>query len=67
MKDVILIFQVFCFLGVGDLESTDGVGGILPSSLVEETNDTEQEDAYQADGNGTFWNTDSHRNIVDGI
>ncbi|XP_048318105.2 protein ESSENTIAL FOR POTEXVIRUS ACCUMULATION 1 isoform X2 [Ziziphus jujuba] len=38
--------------GVGDLESTDGVGGILPSSLVEETNDTEQEDAYQADGNG---------------
>ena len=56
---------------MGDLESTDGDIGMLPSTLAEENNNTEREvandDAYQVDGDGTFWNTDSQGNVVNGM
>ncbi|KAM0965532.1 hypothetical protein TB1_020805 [Malus domestica] len=50
--------------GGGDLEAVDGVLGILPSSITEETNNILQESA-NADDYGTSWNSGAQRNVVD--
>lgn len=50
--------------GVGDLEAVDGVLGILPSNIPEESINTLQE-AASADTNGSLWNYGPQRNVVD--
>ncbi|PON51866.1 GYF domain containing protein [Parasponia andersonii] len=49
--------------GVGDFGSLDGDVEILPSTLIEDTNNTKQE---VANGDSTSWNFVSERNMVDG-
>jgi hypothetical protein len=50
---------------VGDLEAADGVLGILPSTITEDTGNTFQE-AANTDDYGTLWNYSSQRNVIDG-
>lgn len=56
---------------MGGLEFAEGAVGMLPSTLAEDTNNTEREvpndDAYQLHGDGTSWNTDSQENLADGV
>lgn len=47
------------------MEAVDGVLGILPSNIPEESINTLQE-AASADTNGSLWNYGPQRNVVDG-
>ena len=60
---MLFLFKEVVSLGVGELESGDGVVDILPESLVEVTNEHVQEDAND---DSASWNNDTHRAIVDG-
>ena len=60
---MLFLFKEVVSLGVGELESGDGVVDILPESLVGLTNEPVQE---VANDDGALWHYDTHRNIVDG-